>query len=112
MNASLYEVFNLFAFEGANLTEIAARLRLPRGTVASRLRRARVQFRKHAGEIDLAWDLGSEDGKQLEDPEVLRCEKSSKLTRALLRAGTTGRASNSMRVGTLAVLGLAAPRAA
>ena len=54
MDPAFYEVFNLAAFEGANLKEIATRLGLPRGTVASRLRRARAQFRQHASEIDFA----------------------------------------------------------
>jgi RNA polymerase sigma-70 factor (ECF subfamily) len=108
MDASLYAVFNLFAFEGANVTEIAARLGVPRGTAASRLRRARAQFREHAAEIDVAWDFGSEGGKQLEGPPVLSREKSSKLTRSLLRAGVSRGASDAIRTGTLAVLGIAA----
>ena len=110
MDASLFEVLNLFEFEGASLKQIAARFRLPRGTVASRLRRARAQFRKHATEIDLAWDLGSEAGKQLEEPKVLSREKLSMLMRALLGAGAAPAPSDAMRAGTLAALGLATPR--
>jgi len=110
MDPPFYEVFNLAAFEGANLKEIATRLGLPRGTVASRLRRARAQFRQHASEIDFAWDLGSEPG-QFEEPAVLSREKLSKLTRALLGVGASRRASDATRTGTLAVLGLVAPRA-
>jgi RNA polymerase sigma-70 factor (ECF subfamily) len=107
MDESLCEVFRLFAFEGANLTEIASRLGLRRGTVASRLRRAREQFRKDLEAIELAWDLGSEGAKRLEEPAVLTREKMSKLMRAMLRAGASTSASASVRVETLAVLGLA-----
>ena len=105
MDASLYDVFKLFAFEQVNRNEIAARLGLPRGTVASRIRRAQAQFRKHAGAIDIAWDLGS-DGKQIEEPEVLSREKMSRLMRALLDAGASRGATASVRAGTLASLGL------
>lgn len=38
------EVFVLFELEGFTLTEVAALLQIPRGTVASRLRRARTDF--------------------------------------------------------------------
>lgn len=110
MDPAFYEVFNLAAFEGANLKEIATRLGLPRGTVASRLRRARAQFRQHASEIDFAWDLANEPGMQFEEPAVLSREKPSKLTRALLGVGASRRASDATRTGTLAVLGLAAPQ--
>jgi RNA polymerase sigma-70 factor (ECF subfamily) len=105
MDASLYEVFSLFAFEGANLNQIATRLGIRRGTVASRLRRARAQFRKLATDIDLAWDLGT-GAKRIEEPPALNREKLSKLMRALLGAGATRGASNAMRTETLAVLGL------
>lgn len=39
-------VFLLFAVEGMSLTEISSVLRIPRGTVASRLRRAREDLRQ------------------------------------------------------------------
>jgi RNA polymerase sigma-70 factor (ECF subfamily) len=106
MGKALYEVFTLFAFEGVNLTEIAKRLGVPRGTVASRLRRARVQFRKHAAAIELAWDLDSAGGHQLDEPEVLRREILSELMRALLLAGSSTGTAASMRIETLAALGL------
>jgi RNA polymerase sigma-70 factor, ECF subfamily len=105
LSKPLYEVFKLFEFEQTNLGEIAARLGVPRGTVASRLRRARAQFRKDAAAIDFAWDLGSEGGNEIEEPAVLTREKTSTLMEALLRAGASPGASASMRVGTLAVLG-------
>jgi RNA polymerase sigma-70 factor, ECF subfamily len=41
-------VFVLFEFEGFTLTEIAELLKLPRGTAASRLRRARDRFLRAA----------------------------------------------------------------
>lgn len=44
-------VFILHAFQDKSLTEIAATLRIPRGTAASRLRRARRQLREHAAAI-------------------------------------------------------------
>lgn len=44
MDLELRAVFVLFELEGASLTEIAELTSLPRGTVASRLRRARVDF--------------------------------------------------------------------
>jgi RNA polymerase sigma-70 factor (ECF subfamily) len=105
MSKPLYEVFNLFEIEQANLAEIAARLAIPRGTVASRLRRARAQFRKDAAAIDFAWDLGSEGASPIEEPGVLSRESMSALMLALLRAGASRGASASVRVGTLAVLG-------
>ncbi len=105
MSQPLYEVFNLFEFEQANLAEIAARLAIPRGTVASRLRRARVQFRKDAAAVDFAWDLGGVGASPIEEPEVLSRNNVSRLMEALLRAGASRGASASIRVGTLAVLG-------
>jgi RNA polymerase sigma-70 factor, ECF subfamily len=45
LDASLVEVFVLFDVEGFSTKEIARALSLPEGTVASRLRRAREEFR-------------------------------------------------------------------
>jgi RNA polymerase sigma-70 factor, ECF subfamily len=106
MGDALYQVFRLHEFEGANLKEIARRIGVPRGTVASRLRRARAQFRKHAGAIDLAWDFDGKNAKDLEEPTTLQSETMSRLMQALLRAGAFRRASASMRRGTLATLGI------
>jgi len=45
LDADLVEVFVLFDVEGFTAPEIASALRIPVGTVASRLRRARQEFR-------------------------------------------------------------------
>ena len=45
MAAELRTVFVLYELEELSMTEIAATLRIPQGTVASRLRRARADFR-------------------------------------------------------------------
>jgi RNA polymerase sigma-70 factor, ECF subfamily len=45
LSPSLLTVFVLFELEGVPMREIATMLRVPRGTVASRLRRAREAFR-------------------------------------------------------------------
>jgi AcrR family transcriptional regulator len=107
MNEPLCQVFKLFMFEGEDMAEIASRLGVPRGTVASRLRRARVQFRKHAAAIDFAWDLGTGGDTQIEDPTTLGRENVGDFMRALLSAGTRPARSTSTRRGTLASLGLA-----
>ena len=106
LDASLRTVFLLHEFEEMNLTEIAAHLRVPRGTVASRLRRARAQIRQHLRAIELAWDLGATTGKRVEMPALLRREKSSPLGRALLETGIFTPATSAMRGRTLAALGL------
>ena len=46
MDESLRVVFVLYEFEEMNMSEIADVLEIPRGTVASRLRRARSEFRE------------------------------------------------------------------
>lgn len=45
MSPNLRIVFTLYEFEEMHMTEIAGVLGIPRGTVASRLRRARLDFR-------------------------------------------------------------------
>ena len=45
MHADLRTVFTLYEFEELNMAEIAGILGIPQGTVASRLRRARTEFR-------------------------------------------------------------------
>jgi RNA polymerase sigma-70 factor (ECF subfamily) len=108
MDGAMRTVFLLHEFEEMNLTEIAAHLRVPRGTVASRLRRARAQIRQHLRAIELAWDLGTTAPKRNETPALLRRDKSSPLGRALLETGIFTPASSVMRGKTLVALGLPA----
>ncbi len=51
MNPELVEVFVLYEIEGLSSPEIAALLEIPLGSVASRLRRGREQFREAVGRI-------------------------------------------------------------
>lgn len=51
LDATLVEVFVLFDIEGFSTKEIASALELPEGTVASRLRRARQEFRAAASRL-------------------------------------------------------------
>jgi RNA polymerase sigma-70 factor, ECF subfamily len=52
MAPALRTTFILFEFEEMNLTEIARALGIPRGTVASRLRRARIEFRSRVSALE------------------------------------------------------------
>jgi RNA polymerase sigma-70 factor (ECF subfamily) len=54
VDPDLAEVFVMFELEGLSSPEIAASLEIPLGTVASRLRRAREQFRLVVGRLELA----------------------------------------------------------
>jgi RNA polymerase sigma-70 factor (ECF subfamily) len=54
VDADLAEIFVLFELDGLSSPEIAALLEIPLGTVASRLRRAREQFRAVVGRLELA----------------------------------------------------------
>lgn len=56
LDASLVEVFVLFDVEGCSTREIAGALSIPEGTVASRLRRAREEFRAATRRLSLALD--------------------------------------------------------
>ena len=51
MDTRLRTVFVLYEFEELNMAEIAVALGIPAGTVASRLRRARIDFRERAGAL-------------------------------------------------------------
>ena len=102
MDESLRSTFVLHEIEEMNLSEIAAALRIPRGTAASRLRRARAHLRTDPAAIELAGDLGAKGADEMEGPALLRRKKGSRLERALLRIGTSVRASSSLRSRTLA----------
>ena len=54
VDPELAEIFVLFELEDLTSPEIAALLEIPLGTVASRLRRAREQFRIVVSRIELA----------------------------------------------------------
>ena len=108
MEESMRTVFTLHAFEGMDLVQIAALLGVPRGTAASRLRRARAHIREHVTAIELVDELGAGAGAAIEGPPLLRSErKTTALRRALLDTGTSLPASASTSAKTRAVLGLA-----
>jgi len=58
---SLVEVFVLYELEGLTSPEIAELLQIPLGSVASRLRRAREQFREAAARIRLSLEREGRD---------------------------------------------------
>jgi hypothetical protein len=103
----LRAVFKLFVIDEMNLAEIAQLLRIPRGTVASRLRRAREQLRKHVGAIELASTLGGKGVKPIDGPVSIWHKKLGAVERALLRAGAWLPTWPRTRAKTLAGLGLA-----
>jgi RNA polymerase sigma-70 factor, ECF subfamily len=99
-------VFMLYEIEGKSVIDIAESLRIPRGTVASRLRRARAHFRRHVSAIELAWDVGAPGANRIDDSGVLQDQNWTRLERALHGAGASAPPSGAIRVRTLAVLGL------
>ena len=101
----LRAVFVLYEVENRELSEIAALLRIPRGTVASRLRRARTRLREHPDAIELAWDNGVEGVASIEGPQRLRQGELTKLERALLTAGMRVRVSDASAARMFAVFG-------
>lgn len=103
---SLRSVFVLFELEGMDTLEVAAHLGIPRGTVASRLRRARAQLRQHAEAIELAWDRGVEARPRIAEPAPLRRERTSSLEHALLHAGALKPTMTSTHARTLDTLAL------
>jgi len=103
---ALRTVFVLFELEGMDTMEVAAHLGIPRGTVASRLRRARAHLRQQAEAIELAWDLGVEAPQRTGEPAPLRRERTSGLQHALLDAGAFKPAMASTHAMTLATLAL------
>jgi len=109
MHESLRAVLTLFELEEMSMNEIAETLGLPRGTVASRLRRARVQFRQHVACSELGGMLPGEASSPVAEPMRLRCERMGTLQHALLAAGAPVHTSTSIYAKTLAALGLAGP---
>ena len=107
LDESLRAVFKLFVIDEMNLAEIAQLLGVPRGTVASRLRRAREQLRKQVGAIELAGTLGAKSAKRSNEPLSAWHKKLGVLERALLRAGAHMPSWPRRRAKTLAGLGLA-----
>src|SRR5262249_43597667 len=67
MNEPLRAVFTLFELGEMTLTEIADLLATPVGTVSSRLRRARAQFRSRVSAVELAWEVGAAAPPQKSD---------------------------------------------
>jgi RNA polymerase sigma-70 factor (ECF subfamily) len=64
MDESLRVVFVLYEFEEMNMSEIADVLEIPRGTVASRLRRARAEFRERVAALEGVAPLRDRDQRQ------------------------------------------------
>ena len=103
MDESLRSVLVLYELEGLDSHRVAAALGIPRGTVASRLRRARAQLRQNLTAIELASDLDIAGKAPGDEPAVLRRESLGALAGALLGAGAAMRATGPMRVRILAV---------
>jgi len=53
LDPDLRDVFVLYEFEEMTMAEIATALEIPAGTVASRLRRARIEFRERVSALQL-----------------------------------------------------------
>ena len=103
MSESLRSVLVLYELEGLDTHKISAVLGIPRGTVASRLRRARDQLRESLAANELAWEFGIPGNAQVAEPALLRRGRLGALGRALLGAGAATPASAAMRVKTLAI---------
>lgn len=95
-------VFVRFELDELNLKQIASQLGIPRGTVASRLRRARKQVRQSIAAIDLAWDLGIDGVLPADEPVLLRRRSLSALAHALLEIGASPPRGSAIRAKTLA----------
>lgn len=106
MHESLRVVFTLFEFEQMSMSEVAETLDLPRGTVASRLRRARTQFRQHVASVEIGTTLLGDATSPIAEPARLRRERRSALLRALLTAGASAHVSAATYAKTLAAVGL------
>ena len=64
MDESLRVVFVLYEFEEMNMSEIADVLEIPRGTVASRLRRGRAEFRERVAALEGVAPVKREDERK------------------------------------------------
>lgn len=106
MSESLRSVFTLYEIDGRTISEIAALLGVPGGTVSSRLRRARAHFRQQVMAVELGWQVPTRGGAQDEGPALLRRGDVSALVRALLVAGASAPRSAAMRAKTLIALGV------
>jgi hypothetical protein len=103
-------VFVSFELDGLNMQQIASHLGIPRGTVASRMRRARKRVKQNVAAIDLAWELGIDGSTPTEEPVLLRRRSLSALAHALLETGASTPRRASIRAKTLAAcLGLVPP---
>jgi RNA polymerase sigma-70 factor (ECF subfamily) len=109
LDESVRAVFTLFELEGLNMSEVAHALGLPRGTVASRLRRARAQFREHLATVGLVGALPRAPVTRVVAPTPLRRDRKSGLQQALLTAGASVSTSASTHAKTLSALGLVDP---
>src|SRR5262245_20884301 len=107
MPEALRNVFMLFEVDGMSLIDIASSHGIPRGTVASRLRRARAHFRSHVSAIELAWDLEAAGASPIDEGGFTRQRKKTPLERALHGAAASAPAPTGMRARTLSLLGLA-----
>ena len=93
VDPELAEIFVLFELEDLTSPEIAALLEIPLGTVASRLRRAREQFR-HGGQPPRARDAAGGE-RVTSDPKRLTVVGATDLERSLLQAARRERPSPS-----------------
>ena len=110
MDPPLRAVLALHVLNEMNLTEISAVLAIPRGTAASRLRRARIQFRNYVEEGELAWEIGTPRAKQGPEPARLLDTTRNALERALLEIGAAPLGLLGLRIRTLAALGITGAR--
>jgi len=99
-----------FEVEELNLSQIASQLGIPRGTVSSRLRRARQYVRQNIDAIELAWDFGVGGTLASAEPSLLRCESLSVLAHALLETGASAPRRPMTRAKALAACEVSARR--
>jgi hypothetical protein len=95
-------VFILHAVDELHTFEISERLGVPRGTVASRLRRARAHLRQNRVAVDLASEIGIVRKTRVGEPGPLRQEAVSPFAYALLDAGASIPRLSSMDARSLA----------